>query len=721
MTGPAPTAKPRGAETPPFLLPAALLFWGWQSGYLIFGALMGVALESARFIKMRWDLSDTDFRRIVNFCTLFTVAIMLYLLTGTHESDAGLNGSSAAAGGLMEVSRLRAFSTFLQWQPMFLFVFMAAQAFSTRKKIPLSAISLISRWRSHQNQRHGDAPGGFSVNVAYPYFIVCVFSASIHANTGTSSYFWGQGILLAWALWPLRSRRFGISLWLSLIAGVVGIGFGGQYGIGQAQRLLESNDAPWMGRALTQMTDPFRSITSMGEIGNLKSSGRIVIRLTPKDGRSAPAYLREASYRNYHLQSWYAGGLQNDFEEVFHEFKSDNWNLLPRKNNALAANIAYYPARRSQGTGRPEGLLPLPTGSRRLENLSAQALRKNKMGAVLAVGQENLVMFDALYGPGDTIDSPPDPNLDCIVPSNEVSALDRVISEMKISDKGDAQKLLAVQQFFSDNFVYSTWLGPDKVGRSYETPLGRFLSDSRSGHCEYFATATVLLLREMGIPARYAVGYYVHENSGHGFVVRERDAHAWCLVWDQRAKVWKDFDTTPGSWVATEGRRASFPEWFSDSWSWVRFEFARLKLCGSQASSRPYLWWALTAVMALLLYQTVCRRGRHRKGRKQNANTSAAISWPGLDSEFYLLESTLAKPSLLRQPGEALSDWLARALAEPALADLRAPMQQLLRLHYRHRFDPRGLSGKEREALSMETKICMERLLRIEREFARPK
>ena len=46
-----------------------------------------------------------------------------------------------------------------------------------------------------------------------------------------------------------------------------------------------------------------------------------------------------------------------------------------------------------------------------------------------------------------------------------------------------------------------------------------------------------------------------------------------------------------------------------------------------------------------------------------------------------------------RQPGEALSDWLARALADPALAGLREPVRELLPLHYCHRFDPRGSSG----------------------------
>ena len=37
--------------------------------------------------------------------------------------------------------------------------------------------------------------------------------------------------------------------------------------------------------------------------------------------------------------------------------------------------------------------------------------------------------------------------------------------------------------------------------------MTRFLCEHRTGHCEYFATATTLLLRAAKIPARYAVGY----------------------------------------------------------------------------------------------------------------------------------------------------------------------------------------------------------------------
>jgi protein-glutamine gamma-glutamyltransferase len=703
-------------KTPPFLLLAALVFWGWQSGLLLFGAIMGLVLESSRFIKARWDLTGEDFRRLWNFSTLLALTLVVYVFT-TNEEGGGLNGllhsSAVAAARNAGVSA----TTFLRWLPMTLFLFVAAQRFSERGAVPWSAISVLIRRR-----RKGSTEAERNVDVSYPYFMVCLFSAGIHTNEGTHSYFWGQAVLLAWALWPLRSRRFGVIVWLSALAAVIGLGFSGQHGIGQAQRLLEGGTAQWMARFFRQNTDARQSMTTIGQIGKLKLSAQIVIRLKTKNGGPPPAYLREASYRSYNLQTWRAGMAGNEFADLQPERNNTTWVLLPGRTNRSTVNIACYLGGRSQKLSVPEGLLPLPTGSSRLENVpgSVASITANKTGAVLAAGP-GLMIFDACYGPGTTFDSPPDAgtnHLDLTVPTNEAPALDQIISEMKISGATEERKLLAVQQFFAAQFSYSTWLGSDKVARTNETALSRFLLHSRSGHCEYFATATVLLLRELGIPARYAIGYAVHEPSGHGYVVRERDAHAWCLVWNGPAQRWEDFDTTPASWVAEEGKRASAMQWFSDFWSWVRYQIAKLRW--GQTHLRQYILWALIPVLALLLYQIIFRRGRRRRPQSKTGKSAAAIFWPGLDSEFYLLERKLAARGVPRQPSESLSDWLTRGLADPALADLRQPLQELLRLHYRHRFDPRGLNGKEREALTREAKICLDTLSRMERRSAHP-
>jgi transglutaminase-like putative cysteine protease len=720
MTDNTPTPNTPVLKTPPLLLGATLLFWGWQSGLPLIGAVMGIILESAWFVKVRWELSDADFRRILTFCTLFALAAMLYVFTDAQENSGGFHGSAGAVGRAMGISSLKTSTTFFRWLPMLLFFFAAAQTFSTREKIPLTAISIISRWRSRHDEKQGHAQVGYTLNVSYPYFIICLFAASIHTNEDDSSFFLGQCVLIFWALWRFRSRRSGILIWTLALAIVMAFGYSGQRGIGFLQRNSEGFVVRLLSRLMQPRVDPAETITSMGQIGELKLSSRIVIRLHTKDNAPPPTYLREASYRRYlssTTSSWHSGSPRSDFDNnpISPQHDQTTW-VLQDKTNISSVNIACYLAGHSIKTGSPQGLLPLPTGSGRLENLPAYVLQKNSEGAVLAEGP-GLLIFDALYGPGATIGSPPEnysrTNLDFLVPSNEIPALDSVISEMKISGANEEKKLLAVQNFFSGKFTYSLWQGPDKLATTNETALTRFLLHSRSGHCEYFATATVLLLRELGIPARYAVGYYGHEPSGHGFVVRERDAHAWCIVWDRQAQTWKDFDTTPGSWVGIEGKRAPAMQWFSDFWSWLGFEIAKLRW--GQSNLREYILWALVPVLALLLFQIIFKRGRRLRQQPRAGKSAAEIFWRGLDSEFYQLEKILAERGITREPGEPLSIWLSRAIANPDLSEMKTPLEKLLRLHYRHRFDPQGLNASDREKLRRDAKTSLKRLTEMKR------
>jgi hypothetical protein len=700
-------------KAPPFLLGATLLFWGWQTGFLAAGALLAMALEGSRFVNTRWDLVDEEFYRVWNFCTLLILAAGIFAF-GTNTGPGGfgglMSGPAIAVGTKVGLTSERTAMALLRWTPMLLFPLVAAQAFSAAESVPLTAVSIILRWCRRRELKAGrPAPSGPRVDLFYPYFIVCLFAASIRANLGDETFFWGQCALLAWALWPLRSRRFGGVIWLATLALAIGIGYFSQNRLIYLQQRLNSYNAQWLVRFWPSRTDPSQRMTALGQIGRLKLSSRIVVRVIPAGGAPPPTYLRDASYQEFRRETWSAHKIRNPFEEIRAARTNEStWILLPGKTNTTAANIACYLTGKEKDHG-PMGLLPLPTGSGQLENLNAYLLYANKTGAVLAEGP-GLVIFDALYGPGATIDSPPT-NQDFMVHTNEKPALDLVIAEMKLSALDQARTLQAVQGFFQSQFTYTTWLGPDKRPGTNTTPLGQFLLHSRTGHCEYFATATVLLLRELGIPARYAVGYAVHEAARKGYVVRDRDAHAWCLAWNPETQTWQDFDTTPASWIATEGNRANLMQKFSDFWSAVGFQIAKFRW--GRTEWRQYFLWALVPVLALLLYQILFRRGRKRRRRKHAAETAVLKSRPGRDSEFYQLEKQLAERGVARLASEPLSDWLERALADPSLSNLRAPLQTLLQLHYRYRFDPRGLDVVERKALEREAKACLDLLARL--------
>ena len=143
---------------------------------------------------------------------------------------------------------------------------------------------------------------------------------------------------------------------------------------------------------------PMQSKTALS-IGWLKTSaGSFSPGEPPKDGTRAPTLLREASSRIYK-----AGACSDVSKDRFGGYRGNDvaWVLLPGRTNDVGVNLACY---LSSGDAGPA----LPPGSGRLENLSAFTLAKNSLGAVLAQGP-GLVIFDALYRPRETIDSPPIP------------------------------------------------------------------------------------------------------------------------------------------------------------------------------------------------------------------------------------------------------------------------------------------------------------------------
>ena len=108
---------------------------------------------------------------------------------------------------------------------------------------------------------------------------------------------------------------------------------------------------------------------------------------------------------------------------------------------------------------------------------------------------------------------------------------------------GDSEIVRNLRRYFAD---YSYTL--DNVNSDRETdPLLWFLKKSRRGHCEFFASAAVLLLRSAGIPARYVTGFIAEEKSAVGgyYLVRSCHAHAWCEAYLRDRKQWVLVDLTP--------------------------------------------------------------------------------------------------------------------------------------------------------------------------------
>lgn len=73
-----------------------------------------------------------------------------------------------------------------------------------------------------------------------------------------------------------------------------------------------------------------------------------------------------------------------------------------------------------------------------------------------------------------------------------------------------------------------------------------FLSQSQRGYCVHFATAGTLLLRAMGIPARYVAGYAAGVTVGETALVPDSAAHAWVEIYLD-GYGWYPVEMTPGA------------------------------------------------------------------------------------------------------------------------------------------------------------------------------
>ncbi len=80
-------------------------------------------------------------------------------------------------------------------------------------------------------------------------------------------------------------------------------------------------------------------------------------------------------------------------------------------------------------------------------------------------------------------------------------------------------------------------------------PLADFLFNVGEGHCEYFSTAMAVMLRTLGIPSRVVNGFLPGEyNEAAGaYTVRQSDAHSWVEVYFPETDSWITFDPTPAA------------------------------------------------------------------------------------------------------------------------------------------------------------------------------
>ena len=123
-----------------------------------------------------------------------------------------------------------------------------------------------------------------------------------------------------------------------------------------------------------------------------------------------------------------------------------------------------------------------------------------------------------------------------------------------------------VKNYLSEHMSYSLILDDLPYGAD---PIEYAVMEGHEGYCMHFATAGTLLLRELGVPARYVSGYVVNPSvfdvveDGYLAKVADLAAHAWVEIYLDNIG-WVPFEMTPGytysDSLPTEGDIEAFEE-----------------------------------------------------------------------------------------------------------------------------------------------------------------
>lgn len=638
-------------NAPPLLIGASLAFWGWQSGNLVVGVLLGAALEALRAARLRLDLGEKEHSTIADLSTVGFV-----LLTVLLAANRGIGR------GILEA---------FTWQPVALSPILAAQLVTADRRIPLSALFRYLRKLRRANPEIKDP----RVDLCAVYAALALLAAGV-ANQRGPEYYIGVVAGAACLLYAARPRAASLAAGAALLSAAAALGYAGHLGLAQAQLLLFDWVLDFNMRVVD--ADPYRTRTELGTLGRLKKYDAIVLRVYADEKDSERVrLLHRGSYNTYVGGTWVARNAA--MENIESEADNETWKLAADDPAAAPPLRVRMSVRMDAG----RALLPLPPGTIRIGSFPATQMRRNALGAVHALLGVDWASYEALASPSIAVYAPPAAE-DLAIPAEERAVLEQTVADLQLRELAPAERLRRIERYFAD-FTYATFR--ERPVPTGETALGDFLVRTRAGHCEYFASAATLLARAAGVPARYATGFSAVEYSAleGAYVVRTRHAHAWSRAWVDGH--WLDLDATPATWAIEEAADAPLWQGLADL---LRFAGFRWSQRGEFKAGDS--WYAALALLAVVLAWRVLR-GR-RVVRDQRAAAALKTRYPGEDSEFYTLEKALPP----RDASETHAAWLNRISA--ALPRERAErIREALRLHQRYRFDPAGISPAERRLL----------------------
>lgn len=185
-----------------------------------------------------------------------------------------------------------------------------------------------------------------------------------------------------------------------------------------------------------------------------------------------------------------------------------------------------------------------------------------------------------------------------------------------------------------------------------DDPVDDFLFVSHRGFCEQFATAAVVMLRSVGVPARLVTGFAFGETSAQPGkrIFRESDAHAWVQVY------------YPGvGWVSSDATASAAAGAASSGGSSVRGQVADALTAAWKKVPHGRVGAFVVVCVALVVgFVGTVLVGQRLIRRRRVAQVGAAADDGPVLAAYLRLERALAAQERARAPGETFAEFARR-------------------------------------------------------------
>lgn len=273
----------------------------------------------------------------------------------------------------------------------------------------------------------------------------------------------------------------------------------------------------------TRPVSGFREAVSLHQLGDIKTSRRPMLRVRFGNTEAVQTHwlrFAGATLAHYRAGRWLESRKPRPGEEV---------TLFTAQGGKVEAEITL-----EQSSDR----LFLPPGTRRVVPPDVQVWVDGAEAVRIPRSLEPPISFRVFFDP-EAVHTR-SPAAEDLAVSVDLHALRRLAREAVGDDRDPLRKALALEAYLQTRYRYST----STAAPLRADPVEWFLFTAREGHCEFFASAMVLLLRVEGIPARLQTGFAGGQDLGNGeYLLRDANAHAWVLAYVNGA--WRIYDPTP--------------------------------------------------------------------------------------------------------------------------------------------------------------------------------